>query len=66
MYKVKRYGKKTPTTLSQAYESYDKARQAVRKWICKAVVSGKLDDNEVDAGNRTYSIGKYGFGVVKA
>lgn len=65
MYKIVREGKRVPKNLTALFESYDVARQAVRKWLLQQVHKGVLEDNETDAFNRTISIGKYGFSIKK-
>lgn len=72
MYVVKREkGKKLPKALAMKFASYDKARQAVRKWLITQIHAQKqpyyfvdVVDN-LDYTNRTVSIGKHGFSIMK-
>jgi len=62
-YVIKRCGKKVPKALMMEFPSYDKARQAIRKWVLKQIYMNRLPDNYTDLRNRTVTIGNYGFSI---
>lgn len=66
MYKIIRPGTKLPKALKNTFASYDKARQAIRKWIILQCKRGAKMRSYGDKLNRTVTIGRYGFGVAAA
>ena len=65
MYTIKREGKRVPTVLKNTFNSYDEARQVIRKWLRVQINKGKVVHNAKDKANRTVTIGLYGFSVIK-
>jgi hypothetical protein len=62
MYKVTFNGRKAMG--GKVFKSYDEARQAVRRYLTKMFNLGKVERDELDIVNRTYTIGIYGFSIV--
>jgi len=63
MYKVKH--KRLPKQLQgKTFKTYDEARQAVRKVLSAMFKSGRITRAFVDAVNRTFTIGYYGYSIV--
>lgn len=63
MYKIKH--KRLPKQLQgKVFNTYDEARQAVRKVLSAMFKSGRISRAIVDVVNRTFTIGYYGYSIV--
>ena len=65
MYTIKRKGKKVPKVLKNTFNSYDEARNAVRKWLRSNTLKDTSARDWIDVINRTVTISFYGFSISK-
>ncbi len=68
MYKIERVGSGVPKNFrGKMFDTYDKARNAVRKWLREQMSkkNARWERDWYDLRNRTVTIGFYGFSVRK-